>query len=41
MLDIKDSCGINNPTPYKAVKEITKELQTSYETKVSNISLYK
>lgn len=41
MLDIRDSCGVKDPTPYEAVKEIIKELQTQYETKGSNISLYK
>ena len=41
MLDIRDSCGVKDPTPYEAVKEMIKELRTDYETKGSNISLYK
>jgi len=41
MLDIKDSCAVKDPTSYEVVKEIIKELQTDYEKKGSNISLYK
>lgn len=41
MLDLRDSCGVKDPTPYEAVKEIIKELRTDYEKKGSNISLYK
>lgn len=28
MIDRKDMCGINDPTPYEAVKEIIKEFKT-------------
>lgn len=41
MLDLRDSCGVKDPTPYEAVKEMIKELRTDYEKKGSNISLYK
>ena len=41
MLNLRDTCGVKDPTPYEAVKEIIKELQTDYEKKGSNISLYK
>ena len=27
MLDRKDMCGVNDPTPYEAVKEIIKEFK--------------
>ena len=27
MLDRKDACGLNDPTPYEAVKEIIKEFK--------------
>ena len=27
LLDIKDSCGVYDPTPYEAVKEIIKEFK--------------
>ena len=27
MLDIRDSCGVMDPTPYEAVKEIIKEIR--------------
>ena len=41
MLDLRDSCGVKDTTPYEAVKEMIKELRTDYEKKGSNISLYK
>lgn len=40
MLELKDICGINDPTPYEAVKRIIKENKYKYESKGSNISLY-
>jgi hypothetical protein len=27
LLDLKDSCGVNDPTPYEAVREIIKEFR--------------
>lgn len=41
MLDLKDMCGVKDPTPYEAVKEIIKEFKHRNETQGSNISLYK
>ena len=41
ILDSRDSCGVNDPTPYEAVKEIIKKLRTEYEIKDSDISLFK
>jgi len=41
MLDLRDSCGVKDPTPYEAVNEMIKELRSDYEKKGSNISLYK
>lgn len=41
LLDLRDSCGVKDPTPYEAVKEMIKELRTDYEKKGGNISLYK
>lgn len=41
MLDLRDSCGVKDPTPYEAVKEMIKELRTDYEQKGGNISLHK
>lgn len=40
MLELKDICGIKDPTPYEAVKQIIKENKYKYESKGSNISLY-
>ena len=31
MLEIRDSCGIKDPTPYEAVREIVNELRKSME----------
>lgn len=41
MLDLRNMCGVKDPTPYEAVKEIIKEFKHSNESKGSNISLYK
>ena len=41
LLDLKDMCGVKDPTPYKAMKEIIKEFKRSNETKGSNLSLYR
>ena len=40
MLDLQDMCGVKDPTPYEAVKEIIKEFKHRNESKDSNISLY-
>lgn len=40
MLDLRDMCGVKDPTPYEAVKEIIKEFKHRNESKGSNISLY-
>ena len=40
MLDLKDMCGVKDPTPYEAVKKIIKEFKHRNESKGSNISLY-
>ena len=31
MLDLRDMCGIKDPTPYEAVKEIIRELKQNNE----------
>lgn len=31
LLDIKDICGVNDPTPYEAVKEIINEIRKNKE----------
>ena len=31
MLDLKDSCGVKDPTPYEAVREIINEMKSSKE----------
>ena len=41
MLDLQDMCGVKDPTPYEAVKEIIKEFKHRNETQDSNIPLYK
>lgn len=42
MLDLRNMCGIMDPTPYEAVKEmIIKEFRHRNEPKGSNISLHK
>lgn len=41
MLDLKDMCGVKDPTPYEAVKEIIKEFKQRNETQGSNIPLCK
>lgn len=41
MLDLRDECGVKDPTPREAVKEIIKEFKRRNEPKGSNISLYK
>ena len=41
MLSLKDRCGINDPTPYEAVKEIIKEFRHSDAKKGCNIPLYR
>lgn len=41
MLDLRNMSGVKDPTPYEAVKEITKEFRHRNESKGSNISLYK
>ena len=41
MLDLQDMCGVKDPTPYEAVKEIIKEFKHRNETQGSNIPLYK
>ena len=40
MLDLRDICGVKDPTPHEAVKEIIKEFRHRNESKSSNISLY-
>ena len=40
MLDLWNMSGVKDPTPYEAVKEITKEFKHRNESKGSNISLY-
>ena len=41
MLDLRNMCGIIDPTPYEAVKEIIKEFKHGNESKGSNLSLHK
>ena len=41
MLDLRNMCGVKDPTPYEAVKVIIKEFKHRNETQGSNISLYK
>ena len=41
MLDLKDMCGVNDSTPYEAVKEIIREFKHENESKSSNISLHR
>ena len=31
LLDLKDMCGVNDPTPYEAVKEIVNEMRLNKE----------
>ena len=31
LLDLKDSCGVSDPTPYEAVKEIVSEIRNNKE----------
>ncbi len=33
MLDLKNSCGINDPTPYEAVRKMIEEARKSNERK--------
>ena len=41
MLDLQDMCGVKDPTPYEAVKEIIKEFNHRNESKGSHIPLHR
>ena len=41
LLDLKDSCGVNDPTPYEAVREIIQEFRKNRERGKRRNGLYK
>ena len=40
LLDLKDSCGVNDPTPYEAVREIIQEFRKNRERGKKRNGLY-
>ena len=36
MLSLRDSCGVKDPTPYEAVKEIINEMKTNKERRYNH-----
>jgi hypothetical protein len=40
MLDLRDICGLKDPTPYKAVEEIIRGIKYEHRKECSNLPLY-